>query len=96
MDTSISQTRGTGHVSFPAEAFTISLTGAAKSKRALQLPGSVLLRGNIREPDIIVPESTRSVGNIFKAVGRAIGGGNETATDANCAQLIAQTLGWGR
>ncbi len=93
VDTSISQTRGTGHIGFPAEAFTISLTGAAKSKNALQLPGSVLLRGNIREPDIIVPEGTRSVGNIFKAVGRAIGGRNKAATDANCAQLVAQTLG---
>ena len=93
VDTSISQTRGTGHISFPAEAFAITLTGAAKSKSALQLPGSVSLRGTIREPDIIVPEGTRSVGNIFKAVGRAIGGRNKAATDANCAQLIAQTLG---
>lgn len=93
VDTSISQTRGTGQISFPAEAFAVNLTGAAKSKNALQLPGSVSLRGSIREPDIIVPEGTRSVGNIFKAIGRAIGRRNTPATDANCGQLVAQTLG---
>lgn len=93
VDTTISQTRGAGHINFPAEAFVISLTGAAKSKSALQLPGSVALRGTIREPNIIVPEGTRSVGNILKAVGRAIGGNNDAATNANCPQLVAQTLG---
>lgn len=93
VDTSISQTRGSGFISFPAETFTISLNGVAKTRSTLQLPGSVSLRGSIREPDIIVPEGTRSIGNVLKAVGRAVGGRNIAASDANCVQLVSQTIG---
>jgi len=93
VDTSISQTRGSGTLTFPAERIDMTLTGAAKSKHALQLPGSVNLRGSIREPEVDIPEGTRSLGNILKAVGRAIGGRAESATDANCPALIGQAIG---
>ncbi|MBU0554675.1 MAG: AsmA family protein [Alphaproteobacteria bacterium] len=93
VDTAVSQTRGTGTVSFPAERLDLTLNGLAKSEHALQLPGDAKLRGTIRNPELVVPEGTRSVGNILKAVGRAIGGRAETAADADCASLIARTLG---
>ncbi|MCW2394848.1 MULTISPECIES: AsmA family protein [unclassified Sphingobium] len=93
VDTPVSQSRGTGTVSFPAERLELTLKGLAKNEHALQLPGNAHLRGTLRNPDLVVPENTRSVGNILKAVGRAIGGRAETAPDANCAALIARTVG---
>lgn len=94
VDTGISQSRGTGTIVFPGEALAITLTGAPKGDAALRLPGSVSLRGTIREPDIVVPEGTRSVGNVLKAVGRAIAGRDgPPATDADCAALTRAAIG---
>lgn len=93
VDTPVSQTRGSGVVSFPTEQLQLTLNGAAKNEHALQLPGNANLRGTMRNPVLVVPEGTRSVGNVLKAVGRAIGGRAETAPDADCQSLIAQTLG---
>jgi AsmA family protein len=40
-----------------------------------------------------VPKEVKSVGNVFKAIGRAITGKQgPTATDADCAGLAAQVL----
>lgn len=93
VDTPVSQTRGSGVVSFPTEQLQLTLNGAAKNEHALQLPGNATLRGTMRNPELVVPEGTRSVGNVLKAVGRAIGGRAETAPDADCPSLIARTLG---
>lgn len=93
VDTPVSQSRGTGTVSFPAEQLDLTLKGLAKSEHALQLPGNAHLRGTLRNPELVVPEEARSFSNILKAVGRAIGGRAETAPNANCPALIAQTVG---
>jgi len=93
LDTGISQSRGIGTLQFPAEAWAITLTGAPK-RDALRLPGSVLLRGTVREPEIVVPKGTKSVGNVLKAIGRAIGGHNgPAAVDADCAALSRRAIG---
>ncbi|HEX7873007.1 MAG TPA: AsmA family protein [Sphingobium sp.] len=93
VDTSISQTRGTGTITFPAEALAITLSGAPKGNGALRLPGTVSARGSIREPQIVVPESTKSVGNVLKALGRAITGKNAPpATNADCGRLINHAM----
>ena len=93
LDTGISQSRGVGTLQFPAEAWAITLTGAPK-RDALRLPGSVLLRGTVREPEIVVPKGTKSVGNVLKAIGRAIGGRNgPAAVDADCAALSRRAIG---
>jgi hypothetical protein len=94
IDTDISQTRGTGTVTFPAESIAISLKGLPKGKAALRFPGPILASGSIREPRIIVPEGSRSVGTLFKVIGRAIAGKNEaSATDANCTALVERAFG---
>lgn len=94
VDTSLSQTRGRGTVSFPAEALAITLTGAPKGDGAVRLPGTVTVSGSIREPQIVIPEGTKSVGNILKAVGRAIAGnGPPPAANADCAALTRRALG---
>jgi uncharacterized protein involved in outer membrane biogenesis len=94
VDTSLSQTRGTGTVSFPDESLTITLTGAPKGDAALRLPGSVSAHGTIREPEILIPKSTKSLGNVLKGIGRSIAGKNEpAATDADCDGLARQAIG---
>ncbi|MDB5724485.1 MAG: asmA family protein [Novosphingobium sp.] len=94
VDTSESQTRGVGAISFPDERIALTLTGAPKRNSVLRLPGSALARGTIRDPSVAIPKEVKSFGNILKAVGRAITGkqGLE-AVDANCAGLRARVIG---
>ncbi len=94
VDTSSSQTRGTGAISFPGETIAATLTGAPKKDALLVVPGYIMARSTIREPQIVVPPQTKSVGNVLKAIGRAIVGYDEpTATDADCATLSRRALG---
>jgi uncharacterized protein involved in outer membrane biogenesis len=94
IDTGLSQTRGTGTISFPSEALAITLSGAPKGNAALRLPGTINASGTIREPQIVVPKETKSFGNILKSVGRAITGKNGPApADADCAALTNRALG---
>ncbi len=94
IDTSISQSRGSGTVRFPAETLALALTGQPKGKAAIKLPGSVRVDGTIRDPKLILPQESKSVGNILKALGRAISGKQgPRATDADCAALTARMLG---
>lgn len=94
IDTSRSQMRGTGTVSFPAEAIAATLTGAPKGDTVLRLPGAIAASGTIRDPKVVVPKEVKSVGNILKGIGRAITGkqGPE-ATDADCAGLTRRVIG---
>lgn len=93
VDTSESQTRASGSVTFPEERIALTLTGAPKRSSVLRLPGSISVLGTIREPSIMVPRQVKSVGNVLKAVGRALTGkqGPE-AGDANCNALRVRTL----
>lgn len=93
LDTTQSQSRGTGTITFPDERLAITLTGAPKRNSILRLPGHATMAGTIRLPDVIVPKEVKSIGNVFKAIGRAITGKQgPTATDADCTGLSAQVL----
>ena len=93
VDTSASQLRGTGAVSFPAERIDFRLTGAPKGKSLLRLPGSAFMTGTLSDPVLTVPPEVKSAGNIFKAIGRAITGRQgPSASDADCAGLTARAL----
>ncbi|RXD03307.1 AsmA family protein [Sphingomonas sp. UV9] len=93
VDTTASQLRGQGSVVFPGETLDIRLTGAPKQHALLQLPGSAYLTGTIEQPAVTIPPETKSVGNIFKAIGRAISGKQgPVAGDADCAGLAARVL----
>ncbi|MHA6721712.1 AsmA family protein [Sphingomonas sp. RS2018] len=94
VDTSASQTRGTGGVAFPAETLRATLTGAPKRDALLRIPGSVYASGTLSDPQVTVPREVKSVGNILKGLGRAITGKQgPAATDANCAALSRQAIG---
>jgi uncharacterized protein involved in outer membrane biogenesis len=94
IDTTRSQANGNGTISFPSEQIAIRLTGAPKEKSVLRLPGSLIIGGSIKAPDVALAPGTKSVGNIFKAIGRSIAGTQgPRATDADCAGLAARTLG---
>ncbi|WP_229726715.1 AsmA family protein [Sphingomonas alpina] len=94
LDTTLSQSNGQGSVTFPTEALAITLTGAPKQKSVLRLPGSVIIAGTIREPDVTIPPKVKSVGNVLKAIGRSIAGTQgPKATDADCGALSARALG---
>jgi uncharacterized protein involved in outer membrane biogenesis len=93
IDTSLSQARGTGTIRFPDERIDATLTGSPKGNVGLRIAGTIRLQGTIRAPDIVIPQETRSTGNILKAIGRAIAGGNSPkAPDADCAALRRQAL----
>jgi len=94
IDTTRSQANGTGTISFPSEQIALRLTGAPKDKSVLRLPGSLIIGGSIKMPDVALAPGTKSVGNIFKAIGQSIAGKQgPRATDADCAGLAARTLG---
>ncbi|WP_374943116.1 AsmA-like C-terminal region-containing protein [Sphingomonas sp.] len=93
VDTTQSRLDGTGTVTFPAETLAIRFTGAPKHGGGLRLPGAVVATGTLKAPAVYVPPQVKSVGNIFKAIGRAIRGRQgPLATDANCAALAARVL----
>ncbi len=93
IDTTASQLRGTGSVVFPGETLNIRLSGAPKQHALLRLPGSAYMTGTIERPSVSIPPEVKSVGNIFKAIGRAITGKQgPTASDANCSGLAARVL----
>ncbi len=93
VDTTSSQLRGTGTVSFPAERIDFRLTGAPKGKSLLRLPGSAFMTGTLSDPVLTVPPEVKSAGNIFKAIGRAITGRQgPTASDADCGGLATRAL----
>lgn len=93
VDTSQSRLEGEGAITFPDERVAIRLTGAPKRDAVLRLPGSATLAGTISEPDIVVPPEVKSVGNVLKAVGRAITGRQgPVAQDADCRALARQVL----
>ena len=94
VDTSASQLRGTGTLRFPAERLDMRLTGAPKSDGLLRLSGAAFLTRTLSAPEIVVPAQVKSVGNVLKALGRAITGKQEPrAGDADCAALSARVLG---
>lgn len=94
VDTSASQTRGTGGVVFPAETVAARLTGAPKHNSLLRIPGSVLVSGTLSSPQVVVPQETKSVGNILKGLGRAITGKQgPVAGNADCDALSRRAIG---
>jgi uncharacterized protein involved in outer membrane biogenesis len=93
VDTTASQLHGEGSVVFPGETLDIRLTGAPKQHALLRLPGAAYMTGTIERPRVTIPPEVKSVGNIFKAIGRAITGREgPTANDADCNGLAARVL----
>ncbi|MEP7004437.1 MAG: AsmA-like C-terminal region-containing protein, partial [Sphingomonas bacterium] len=94
IDTTASQAIGHGTITFPSEAMGLSLTGTPKGNVIIKLPGAIIVGGTIREPHVGTTPGVKSVGNIFKAIGRAISGDNgPRATDADCEGLARRALG---
>ena len=78
---------------FPGERIDIRLTGAPKRDALLKLPGVAYLGGTLSDPAIRIPPEVKSIGNIFKAIGRAIKGTQgPLAEDADCGALAASAL----
>lgn len=93
VDTSVSRLAGVGSIQFPSERIAIRLTGAPKRRSLLRLPGEAYLTGSLSAPRLAVPRQVKSVGNIFKAIGRAIAGRQgPLALDADCAGLSTRAL----
>jgi uncharacterized protein involved in outer membrane biogenesis len=93
VDTTASLLRGQGSVVFPGETLNIRLTGTPKQHALLRVPGSAYMTGTIERPAVTIPPEVKSVGNIFKAIGRAITGKQGlTASDADCSGLAARVL----
>ena len=93
VDTTESQMRGDGIVSFPSERIDVRLTGAPKRDALLKLPGVAYLEGTLSDPAIRIPPEVKSIGNILKAIGRAIKGTQgPLADDADCGALAAAAL----
>ncbi len=93
VDTTASLLRGQGSVVFPGETLNIRLSGTPKQHALLRVPGSAYMTGTIERPTVTIPPEVKSVGNIFKAIGRAITGKQgPAASDADCSGLAARVL----
>jgi hypothetical protein len=93
IDTTRSQSNGSGTITFPAETLALDMTGRPKDRIVLRLPGSLHIGGTIKQPEPVIPPGVKSVGNIFKAIGRAIRGDQgPLARDADCAGLARRVL----
>jgi uncharacterized protein involved in outer membrane biogenesis len=93
VDTSRSRLDGTGTVSFPDERLALRLTGAPKQGATLRLDGTATVTGTLEKPDLVIPKEVKSVGNIFKSIGRAITGHTGPhAQSADCAALARRVL----
>ena len=93
VDTSRSRLDGTGMVSFPDERLALRLTGAPKQGATLRLAGAATVGGTLEKPDLVIPREVKSVGNIFKSIGRAItGDSGPKAQNAACGALARQVL----
>ncbi|MDR6114275.1 MULTISPECIES: AsmA family protein [unclassified Sphingomonas] len=93
VDTSRSRLDGTGTVTFPDERLALRLTGAPKQGGVLRLAGAATVTGTLEKPDLVIPKEVKSVGNIFKSIGRAItGDSGPKAQNAACGALARQVL----
>lgn len=93
IDTTRSQSNGTGTMTFPGETLAITMTGAPKDAALIRLPGRIDIGGTIKDPQVAAAPGTRSFGNILRGIGRSIFGGNgPRATDADCGALAAAAL----
>ncbi|MGW8134466.1 AsmA family protein [Sphingomonas zeae] len=93
VDTSRSRLDGTGTVRFPDERLALRLMGAPKQGATLRLAGAATVGGTLEKPELVIPKEVRSVGNIFKSIGRAITGDTgPKAQDAACGALARQVL----
>lgn len=93
IDTTRAQSHGTGTIAFPGEALDIRITGAPKAKTVLRLPGSLIVSGTIKDPHVHPSKGTKSVGNVLKAIGKAIVGDQAPrASDADCDTLEHKAL----
>lgn len=93
VDTSRSRLDGTGTVRFPDERLALRLTGAPKQGATLRLDGAATVGGTLEKPDLVIPKQVKSVGNIFKSIGRAITGDTgPRAQNAACGALARQVL----
>ena len=93
IDTTRSQSTGSGTITFPAETVALEMTGYPKGRVVLRLPGAMRIGGTIKQPDVVIPHEVKSIGNIFKAIGRALHGDQgPLATDADCVGLAKRAL----
>lgn len=93
IDTSRARSDISGHITLSDERLALAMNGAPKNNSLLRMPGTIRIAGTIREPDIQVPEGTKSVGGVIRMLGNAIAGKQgPTATDADCAALTARAL----
>lgn len=93
VDTSRSRLDGSGTVTFPDERLALRLTGAPKQGVTLRLSGAATVAGTLENPDLVIPKEVKSVGNIFKSIGRALTGDTgPRAQNAACGELARQVL----
>ena len=93
LDTAVSQVDGNGTINLADEALSIRLTGQPKLKSAVSLDAPVYVAGTVSHPRVIPPEVPKTVGTVFKLIGKAIGGGSRaTVGDADCGGLSARVL----
>ncbi|MFV0622602.1 AsmA family protein [Sphingomonas sp. ac-8] len=96
IDTSRSRSDVTGTVRFGPETLAMQVAGAPKHKSLLRLETPVRVAGTIKSPEIDIPPRVKTVGNVFKMLGRAIGGKQAPlAQDADCNILAKRALAVG-
>lgn len=88
LDTSMSQSRGTGQIDLATESVALRLTGAPKKAGLIQLPGAIEIGGTLAKPSVSLPRRDKSAGAVFKSIGRAIKGSQPVSQDVDCTKLV--------
>ena len=93
LDTAVSRVEGGGTINLANEALAIRATGRPKLKGAVALDVPVDVVGVLSQPRVIPPHVPKTVGTVFKLLGKAIAGGSRmTVGDADCSGLAARAL----
>ena len=93
IDTDVSRIEGGGTVDIASERFAFTLTGHPKLGHAVRIDQPVMVEGTLLHPTVVPPHVPKTVGTVFKLLGRAIAGNSlPPAADADCAGLAAKAL----
>lgn len=93
IDTDVSRIDGSGSVNIANERLALTLTGHPKLAHAVRLDQPVTVEGTLLSPVVVPPHVPRTVGTVFKFLGRAIAGKSVApAADVDCGALAAKAL----
>ena len=92
LDSSVSQTLGEGTINLADEHLALVLKGTSKQGGGLRIDEPIRVNGSFKHPTLQMPRETGSAKGILSMIGKALGGHQPVASDADCTALAAKAL----